>query len=338
MQKTSRTLVAADQKATWATGAKKTIRVPLNRWVSVILLRCSVTYDTAAAATKAQDGVLNFLKNIVFKVNGSPRRSWNPNRYWYKLPLDLRVQPEFVDVTTTVANGKKASVVVPIYFRLDKENEDDVSALLPAGYLSSVEVEVEFGATAAFGTNQTIVSGDVDVTLKEIDLSASEEVSFYGRSGTGVIAPGSDLKEVIESEISKTVDASYSDYKFNFELPTGSVLLRTLIFATLNGIRDDTLITFYKVRNQRAKYDYVDESWAASQARDLMEYGPVKAIEGNFYLVGLTIADHLEYGPLDLRGERQGDVVIAATVIAPVGTTNIVLHNEEVREVAYASA
>jgi hypothetical protein len=337
MQKSNRTLFADDNKATWATAAKKTIKIPLDRWIAVIMLRATVTYDTAAGPTKAQDGVLNFVKSLTFKVNGKPRRAYTPSRYWYFLPLDLRVVPEFVDVTTSVANGKKASFTMPIYFRLDAENEDDLAALLPAAYLSSVEFEVEFGATGALGTAQTIVSGTVDVELKEIDLDTQEEIDLYGFAKAGVLGPRTRLLEVLWSESEKKVDAAYTNYKLLMDLPTGNVLVRSGIFATLNGARDDTLVEAYKVRDQIRKFDYTEESWAHSQSRDLSEYGPPKALEGDFYLKGFTIGDYVEYGPLDLREAKTGSHVLAFTVIAPVGTTNIVAVHQEIAAAGYSS-
>jgi hypothetical protein len=342
MQKTVRTLFADDNKATWATGAKKTIKIPTERWQSEILLRCDATYNSAASATKAQDGVLNLIKTLTLKVNGKPVRTWSPARYWYLLPLDLGTVPEFVDVTTTEANGKKASFDLPIYFHPDPavepslEDQTSMLALLPGGYLSSVEIEIEFGATGAFGTNQTITAGTVDVQLKELDLTPGEEMSIYNASGKGVLK-SDRLLMIYESEISKTVDAAYTDYKLKVVLPTGNVLYRSALFATKAGVRDDTLISAYKVRDERRKFDYSEESWAHSQARDVREYRPVKALEGNLYLTGLTIVDYVEFGALDLRNVQGDPAVLAFTVGAPNGTTNIVVLNQEMGVARYAS-
>lgn len=337
----TRTLFGGDNEPTWAASTKKVIPIPQDRYIAGIDIRGTATYDGAAGAAKAADGVLNLISRINLLINGNPVRSWAPKRRWYQVPLDLGLVPEFKDVTTAVANGKTAAFSMPIPFRLDPKNLLDISALLPAPYLSSVDLEVEFGAANAFGANQTIQSGKVQLTLHERVLSTAEELAAYGKSGDAVAGEGSRLMEILENEVTKKVDAAYNDYQFAADLPTGDILRRQFLFAHLNGARDDTLVTKLRVRDETGSGRNIlgEEGWEASQVRDLNEYGPPKALEGDRYLTGLTVLDYTDVGPLGLnqRGRRKGDVKFQANTIAPVGTTEIVFLNELIAPVGAGS-
>lgn len=338
MQPYTRTLTASKHAPTWAASTKKTIEVPLDRYLSAILLRFSFTYDTAASPTVNEDGVLNGVSRINLKVNGKVVRSYAPKRAFYRHILDLGVSPERVNATTTVANGKTATFVLPIYFRLNPRDEFDVRALLAAPHLSSVEIEVEWGAANAFGTNQTIQSGSVTPTFKELVLTPGEEGQFYGRSGQDVVRAGSRLLELIETEQGpKTNDQAYSNYGFTFDLPTGAHLARSHVFATDNALRSDALVTELRVKDSAGNgWVPIEESWSASQARDLMEYGPPAAIDGNLFLKGYTVLDYRDFGGLRLATRRTGEVQAQFTTIAPTGTSNVVLLHEAVAPIDYS--
>lgn len=329
MEPFTRTLFA--EKKTWTASATSILKLPLDRYLSELILRFKATYDTAGSPTKAQDGVLNLVKRITLFVNGTAIRSWAPARYWYTKPLDLGAKPEFVDVTTTVASGKTASFVLPIHFRLDATNDQDVSCLLPLRYLSTAELHIEWAAATVFGTAQTIVSGEVLPTLKELVLTSSEEIQFYGAVGDRVVQAGTGLLKVIESEVTKTVDAAYTDFGFPVDLPSGMILTRSFVFATLAGVRSDALVDKLRLRQQSpTRVDLHEEDFLASQARDMQEYSFPSPIEGDRYLTGFTVLDYADIGTLDLRGRKAGDVQFQATVAAPSGTTNIVFIHEQV--------
>lgn len=330
MRKITRTLF--NKILTWVASTTATLELPLDRYISAVLLRFDVTYTTAGGAgTVAQDGVLNIAKRISLKVGSKTIRSWDPARKWYTIPLDLKTKPEFVNFTTPDGAGKKAQFVLPIYFRLDPKNDNDASALLPAHLLSSATIEIEWeSATGNYGTGQTVTAATCTATLMERVLSTGEELSVYGASGKDVVGKNSRLTQILETEVTKTVDAAYADFGFPIGLPAGHILTRTFVFATLAGARDDTLIDKIRVRTESPeKSDLIEEEWEISQARDLVEYEVATPIEGNRYLTGFTVLDFAEFGNLDMRGRKKDDVTLNLTTAAPSGTTNVVLLHEQ---------
>ncbi|HEX2065451.1 MAG TPA: hypothetical protein VHI93_01425 [Candidatus Thermoplasmatota archaeon] len=344
METRTRTLFDSASNPTFTAAGTSIIKVPLDQYVRQADLRVTVTYNTTAGATVAQDGVLNTIARIDLVRNGKIIRSWAPSRYWYKQPLDLGTKPSMVDVTTAVANGKTAEFVLPIFWRLDARRVDQMAYLLPAKYLDTCEIRITWAATTGvLGTNQTITAATVEPTLHEVNLTAQEEVQLYGVSGDDVVKSNkSRLLQIVEQEQTKVVDAAYSNFQLGLDLPSGSFLTRSFLFATLNGARDDTLVTQYRVRQDSpTRIDYVEESWAISQCRDLQEYGFPAPISGNRYLVGFTVLDYVDFktpstpgGGLNLVGRRSGDVKLYVNTIAPVGTTNLVLLTESVQPIS----
>ncbi|MHB1262023.1 MAG: hypothetical protein ACYC2H_09950 [Thermoplasmatota archaeon] len=332
MERRTRSLL--DQQLAWAASVKQKFTVPRDAYLAAALIRVAVTYDTGAAAAVAENGVLNAISRISLKASGKVKRSWTPSRYWYKLPLDIGVKPEFNNVTTTQANGKAASFELPIFFRLDVNDEDQLQYLMAAVHHTSLELEVEWAAAAALGTNQTITAATATLTLNEVILDPAEERVLYGVAGKHVLtSPGTRLLEILETEVEKTIDAAYADFKFGVDLPTGALLLRSFVTVIRNSLRDDTQVTHVRVRDTRgARKDFIEETFEQSQARDLREYNIPAPIEGVRFLTGFTVLDHMEYmrGGLDLRNVQDGAVKAQFTTIAPNGTTKLILLHEQV--------
>ena len=338
MQRRIRTLT--DQRKTFSASGKSVISIPTDAYLQDVQLRLALQYDTGASATVAEDAILRVIKQINLRVNGKVKRSWAPQRYWPLHVLDYKTRPERVDLTTTQANDKTASVVLHVPFRGDVQDDDDFGFMLPARYLSNVDLEIEWGPGTDLGTAQTVDAAQtqVEATLSEVVLDGTEELALYGAVGPNVIRAGSRLLEIIESEQTKTVDAAYTNYQFAVDLPSGAVLARSALYATKAGARSDALVEQYRVRQTSpVRVDYVEESWTSSQARDKTEYQIQTAIDGNVFLKGLTLLDYIQMtgAGLDLTGRKAGDVRLEADVSAPSGTTNVVLLHQQVAPVAY---
>lgn len=325
-----------DQQLAWAASAKQKVIVPRDAFIAVLMLRIAVTYTTnAGAPTVAEDGVLNAVSKVTLFASGKQKRSFTPRHYWKKLPLDLAMKPELLEVTTAVAAGKAAAFELPIFFRRDPYDEEQFSYLLAAAHHSSLELHVEWGAAGALGTDQVITAATATVTLEEVLLSPAEEVAMYGARGKGVFGSGSRLLEIIETEVEAPILAAAADFKFSVDLPGGSMLLRSFITILRNALRDDTQVTHLRVVDSRGTKDtLVEETIEQSQARDLREYGvPTPGfIDGTRYAKGYTVLDYLQHRPggLDLRGVEEGAVKAQFTTIAPHanGSKLVIIHEQ----------
>lgn len=324
----------------WVASAKHKVTLHRDAFVAVLMVRVAVTYTSGAAATKAENGVLNAVSKLTLMASGHAKRSWTPARYWYKLPLDLGTKPEFNDVTTAQAAGKVASFELPIFFRLDPHDDGQLSYLLAAKYHSSLELAVEWGAAASIGNDQTITAASLTVTESEIILTEREEAALYGATGKALFQPGSGLLEISEVESEVIITAAFADFKFLVDLPGGAVLTRSFMHVIRNSLRDDTQVTHLRVRDTRGggNVDMVEETLEQSQARDLREYAVPLPIEGVRYLTGFTVLDYAQMrrGGLDLRGVEEGAVKLGLTTIAPHanGSRLVFIHEQVDRATA----
>jgi hypothetical protein len=129
------------------------------------------------------------------------------------------------------------------------------------------------------------------------------------------------------SMIDKTIDAAYSDYTFAQDLPVGGLMRRSQLFVYRAGVRDDTEIPKYLIKQESPiRKEILQSSWEASQRQDKQEY----SIEE--FLSGMTILDYesIGRGGLDMRQLKEGDVKLRMNTLAPSGTTKLILVNEEI--------
>ena len=316
-------------------GKKVSVSIPRDNFIQKMMMRMDLVYTTAGGASVAEDGILNILKNITLTADGNDtKRSMALKRLYYLNVLAYSVKPELVDIDVSVAAGKAASVSFEIGFFGKQFHPDDLdySALLPASEYSSLELIFDIDATTALGTNQTITAGTLDISVKEIPLDASEIRQLYGSKLAGKPVRFEKLSAISETEDEQPVSAALSNYGFVYELPTSGTLLRSVIFPSQSALRNDALVTGFKIRDNRTKQDLKEESWKQAQSRDKYEYGISAPLEAasNFVIKGMAVCDYQEIGNLDMRNVKKGDITLNMTTTTPTAA-KIVFINTEVQ-------
>jgi hypothetical protein len=334
-----------DRSVSFTADATERINLPLDRYISKIDLRMLLDdYDTGTGGSVAEDGILNIIDQVRLEVNADTPRNVDPTRHWYKHPLTLGAQPEFKDVTATEDTGKSAQFVNPLFFRLNPHNPYDHRTPLPARYVDSADLVIEFNSASELGSDHTINSGELQLHLEELLLSRQEEAQLYGATGPDVLhaSEGSSLIQMREIEKTKTIDASHDPHLFKVDLPTGGVLRRSFLYAIDNGARDDAIVPKFELEQSTPRdVTYASRTWEHAQQRDKQQYQVDSPIEGDRYLDGLVVLDYNDYvppnggNPFDLRGRRPSEVQWAAETNSPTGTSEIRLLTEQLKAADY---
>jgi len=330
--------VLSDKKISYLPGETVSIDLPRDKWIQKIMGRLVVNYDTGGAGSVAEDGVLNLIKQMKITADGDDARfGMALKRLRPTNCLDMGAPFELLDVTDINAAGKTAVATFEIAFKHYPRVDDDVSALLPAKYFGSLQYSVTFppetvGVALEVGADQTINTAVLTLTLKEYELSASEENQLYGRMTTSNPIRFERNLAIYRNEETKTIDGAYADYGFSVELPPGCFLLRSLIFANDAGARSDSIVTGIKLRDAQELKDLKSEDWEALQARDKQEYGLALPLEAasNRTLVGFGSFDYKEIQGVDMRGRKKGDVVLGFTTTTPTPISNLIMIHEKV--------
>ena len=278
------------------------IQIPRDRYIRQIIIDYEANIDTGASATKT--GIETLMSNLDLVVAGNDHvKDITPINCRYMNQLDFGTKPRTTPITNSMS-GVDVNGTIILDFATAHRNPFDISALLPAHLLSSLNLYgTVVAATAAFGTGGVVNSGKAYVHLKEVHMSKAEERAAYG-------SKLEKLLKYYESEITLACTAK-SNYEWIEDLTVGSILKKL-------GIITDK-INYYRIK-QASPIELIiaEAKWSASLAEDKIMYG-VEDLPTN-----LTVYD-AEYksGGLDLRGLKQGDVQLQATTS---GSGNITLY------------
>jgi len=311
-----------------AEGRTQHIDIPKDRFIQEIILRLRGTVDTGAAAPVLhEDNPFSIIRQIRVVANGNDilRAISGANLAylnWFDFHGTLGERVRTPTATGQADVAFSCSLTLP--FKLDPRNVFDVGALLPAIHFSTLDLFVDWGVVADLATNTSDLKGEMSVNLREAELTEGEAAELWGDDWAGLV------KQYL-TETVKTVDAAYNEFKFEVDLPTGMILRRSMIRATLNAVRSDNLIPKFKVSQESpVKRDLLERLWHESQLQDRNEYRVSAPLEGDRTVRGMTILDYEKLPAIDATQLKKGDIKFKANTIAPTGTTNVTLITEEV--------
>lgn len=312
-----------EERVPYAANSTKSIKIPRDRFIQKIMLRLKLVGDTGTV-TPAEDAAAGaVIKAIRLVANG------NDTKFYVSLPdlhyenwYEYGTRPDsYINTTNNQTDVEINRAQADICFMIDRTNPYELPAMLPAHQLSSLELFIDWGTASDLGTGYTIDASnaagvsELEVSLRECDLTSAD------------IRQVSPFMAIKESAIEKTIDAAYSDYTFAVDLPVGGMLRKTALTAIRAGVRSDTQVPKYMVKQESPiRREILQATWEASQRQDKVEYG-IESV-----LAGHTILDYgtIGRGGLDLRALKEGDVKFKCNTIAPSGTTKIRLVNQEI--------
>jgi hypothetical protein len=298
-----------------------TYSLPRDRYIS--MLSIDVTAKLANSASSAQTmtrrQLWSIFDNITLKVNGAVGNvNVEGGRYYDFLVSLLGTTPYFnfdgtplsnSDSITIPANSTKiVKYSIPFFFRTDVKNQYDVSSLLDARGLSSLELEYSTrSGWLPANTNVTITGAGsgVKVTLKEI--YANHEVLNTINKLNGY----DQFYNVYYTQQRDIALSSSSSLAANIDLNTGYIHQQIGLHSYSNSAGDwvNGIIDRYKIVHSGTEIGdviYEEMDWEASQTDDRLE-GKLTTGHNGFAMVDFET----KVGRLDARsaaGVKQGDI------------------------------
>lgn len=311
-----------------STNNTKKIDLPRDRFVRKLDLRFKFVIangDAGAAHSFGGVDVTNLIKAIRVVANGKDTYVNLQGTRLYEMLHALYGAYPLRTASTSIAASSNATFYVnlPIDFAVEAANEWDVMASIPAQLQSAFQLFVDYGTPADVNANFTITeaSSSCTVTVKEINMTTQEMAQVYG----GRLEK---LRKVTLSEVEKTIDATYTDYKFKIDLDTGALIQKLGIFSydnTTVPVLVDTRVSAYKIHQYSPVEQDLDRvDWGVSQDEDRMQY-KLEAVTTGFTMYD---AEWQMGAGLDTRGLKTGDVRFQANI--STGNGKVVLVHREV--------
>ena len=298
-----------DKTITFTTATTQQLDIPRDRWIRSIMLRGKFThtYGTAIPSVGAYNFQQLFNKiRVVASGNDQLKavegyRLWTMNKYLHGTPM-------YYDLPTAGDSTTERNVYFMLHFALNPANPFDYSALLPAHLLSSLDLYIDFGATASYISTTGTLTGTVYATVTEAYIDKGEEISLFG-------ANKERLFKMYETEQVYAISAACSDYSQYIDIPVGSRIKKIGIFTTTSSLYSDAVISKYRFRQMSPiDMELFHSAWLESKQEDKIYYqlqeGLWTTVVGQDCTnVGFTLYDpEMKGGFLDTRGMKLGDL------------------------------
>lgn len=333
--------VTLDEQLTFSPNTTSVIDLDRDKFVQDLYLRTTIDYDTAAGAPVLQeDNPLDLIQSIRVTANGETlyelagKRLWYMNAYWNGIAGER-------NVTTTATSQSNVidSFMLETPFKLNYRDPFDIGAVIPAQDLNQFQLHIGWGANANLATNTTINTATMDVTMREVTFSPKEIRDNFG-------ANFEKLPRIRVSEKVQTVASSNTNFAFQVDVPTGNFIKNIGVFAVDNGVRDDDLISRWRLRRRSpAQLDITGGlDWESEQSIDRTENRMpwdleidaalsseelwARPLRGYTFLNTEGFAGVL--GGIDARLLKQGDLQFQASNAVPTGVSDVTLVNTEV--------
>ncbi len=296
--------------------------LPRDRYISMLSLDVTMAVSNSAGSSQTitRRQLWSIFDSITLKVNGAVGNiNVEGGRYYDFLCSILGKLPYFSDNKTPISDhdsisiGASATEVIkfsiPFFFRADLKNEYDVSSLLDARSLSSLELEytTRSGWLPA-NTNLTIngASSNTKVTLKEIYASAETLESVNKLNGFEGFY---NVYYTQQRDLSLT---SSSSMAASVDLNTGYIHQHIGLHSYDTSAADwvNDIIERFKIVHSGTEIGdvvYEDVEWECSQAEDKMDDARDDAGHPGYTFVDFET----KIGRLDARsaaGVKQGDI------------------------------
>src|SRR5262245_47117406 len=135
------------EKVEFTANSTKSIKIPRNRFIRELQMRLECKQvNGGTGPTLQEDNPMGLVKRIRLVKNGKD--------IIFDVPMALRLyemkyirgtEPERVQHSTTNSATSTAIAEITIDFSVDENNEEDISALLPAANFTDLELYIDWG-------------------------------------------------------------------------------------------------------------------------------------------------------------------------------------------------
>jgi len=241
------------QVHTYAANKVTQVEIPNTGYVSQIDCRLLANITTASAVLKG-DALARLIKAVNIRAAQS-------KTYWYetdhrqgKYFAHLNLRGQVVEDTLPATGGPADyNALYPIHWGVNWFDIYDKTVVLPARELSNLVMEVTWGAATDLGTNTTVNSATLTLTIHELGLDLGETRE--------TIWPAGLLVPRMEPNI-LTPGATFANLGYEFNTPTGDTLVQTVvIIVDTNDARADNQISRFGVKFPKRREINQDMDW-----------------------------------------------------------------------------
>jgi len=303
----------------------KTMKIPRNRFIREIQLRIEiVAVNGGTGPTLNEDNPMGIVKRIRLIKNGKDIIfDTEMALRFYSMKYIRGTEPDRAQ-TSTVNSATSTSVAeVSIDFSVDENNEEDISALLPAANFTDLELQVDWGTNTDLATANaptiTVASSLMRVSVVEAEVTTQDLAALAEAMG----GEAKMLSKMVRQQ-DFTVDATYNNFQFSKNINVGSLVQRHTIRVVDNSLRADTLVSRFRFKQYSpVQTDLEDRLWTSSQSKDKRRFSVETLIRG------ITILNWEDKGFLDLTNLKEGDVKYEHNNVAQTGTAKVSLVSTE---------
>lgn len=246
-------------KIDFAVDDTKTLAIPRDKSIRRMILRFIINLTTTAATpTYTEDDILDIIKKIRLVMDGSDNKfNVSARKYYYVEQFEKQTTPAKVAPTTSVSTTADAIVVLTMDFANDRLDRNDLSALLQARKLSSLDLEIDWGKAADLATANvpTVNVSDSSCEVEILEVSGEVEATDESGEETSTNVFDLDVDDIRETE--STVEIPTAD-KQSFDAdtvkenitPAPANILMHMLMVTDNKIKTDALLTSIKIQQE----------------------------------------------------------------------------------------
>lgn len=300
----------------------KTIEIPrVNaiRWIDLAFFVESVE-GGSANPTEIQDTILNIIKKIRLVVDGDENKiNIDGRKAFFLEKLEKGVEPYTNKDEDHLQSGTQTwRVNLRIDFAVNRLNELDTRALLPARLFSKLDLEIDWGdlddmySANKGGVSLTDANSGCKVHIREV-IDTENKVAFAkGQAGEGFI-------DYRETTASTDVDATHTnltdDTLEHTVKPSPRILTKQLILTKdSSGVRQDDTIEKIRLEDTRGAGKVIaDWDWPELNRYTKAEY-QIESLDA-----GIALMDFTDTLPAGLETDVDNSVKYKIQNIAPTG-------------------
>lgn len=319
--------------------------IPRDTYIRAINIEQYEAVNASSTPTVNQDNPMSHITNVRLVAGGNDTLVSTPMA---QLVYYTQYEAGGGCVRQKQGTGTGASTL-RAFARIDfslipKAKLGDLTACLPAHLLSSLSLFATYGADSTLATNTSTTASFLRVTLEEVIMTPEEQRALYGNN----------LEKLLKCYYianEKTIDATYTESSFNWDMPTGGIVQKMLITAINNSVRSDSIVSSFKITKEGpTAYDIYQSEWYSNQEMDTFEYGldsylatyngeaagtPGRIVGVNmidFSASTISVVGGNVVGGLDCRGLKSGDVKYRHTNGSPTSTAKMVFLTKEIKQ------
>ena len=307
-------------------GADEILRIelPTAKMIQKIQIRLKLDYTNGGTSpTFNEDEILEMIQKIRLLGNGdSPIRVVTGKLQYYRELMKTGTAPEKDALTATTSTNFVDYVTLTLYFMKDWNNENDISALLPARRFDELNLEITLGSSDKLASAN---APTINYSTCEVAIDVTEV------HGAGIFQQRfADLHESYKEVTIENANATFeSDDIQEKILPVNSSIVEQTILAIDNSIRDNDVITDVMLkRNSPTEEEMFKRKFQRLQSENKTQYTAENLVRGLLLIdykkkFGRILDRKTEIGGLEQKG---ADVKLHLLTIEPTGTSKYFLH------------